>query len=137
NYFIYHPDQQLSALSVSLLNFPYEESERWKRDFSQSSGYQKRLFEQDYKDVLRTISRDNEKALSNFLKIDEDRTHEAVESAINYPKLRKIRRMRLEHQIDTEKPHTPEQNQTLHGAHDHPKKMEMELTRNLGTVIIR
>src|SRR5690606_10193523 len=137
NYFIYHPDQQLSALSVSLLNFPYEESERWKRDFSQSSGYQNRLFEQDYKDFLRTISRDNEKELSHFLKIDEDRTHEEVESAINYLKLRKIRRMLLENQIDMEKPHTPEQYQMLHGAHDHLKKMEMELTRKLGTVIIR
>ncbi|MBP7557490.1 MAG: DNA primase, partial [Chitinophagaceae bacterium] len=38
SYFIYHPDTRLSALAVSLLNFPYEESEHWKREYSQSTG---------------------------------------------------------------------------------------------------
>lgn len=136
-FFIYHSDPRLSSLSVSLLNFPYEESEHWRREFSQSTGYQKRLFEQDYKDFLRTISRDNEKELAGFLKMDEDRTNEEVESAINYLKLRKIKRMLLENQVDMEKPHTPEEYHMLHGAHDHLKKLEMELTRKLGTVILK
>jgi DNA primase len=31
NYFVYHPDTKVSSLAVSLLNFPYEESEHWKK----------------------------------------------------------------------------------------------------------
>ena len=56
NYFIYHPDPKLSALAVSLLNFPYEESEHWRREFSQATGYQKQLFEQDYESFIRTVA---------------------------------------------------------------------------------
>ncbi len=41
NYFIYHADTKLSTLAVSLLNFPYEESDHWRKNFSQSGGYQK------------------------------------------------------------------------------------------------
>ena len=56
NYFIYHPDTKLSALAVSLLNFPYEESEHWRREFSQSTGYQPQLFEQSYEDFMQTVA---------------------------------------------------------------------------------
>ncbi|MEO8405593.1 MAG: DNA primase, partial [Chitinophagaceae bacterium] len=34
NYFIYHEDKSLSALAVSLMNTPYDESDRWRTDFS-------------------------------------------------------------------------------------------------------
>src|SRR6185436_9816386 len=91
NYFIYHPDAKLSALAVSLLNFPYEESEHWRREFSQTTGYQPQLFEQNYEDFIKTVARDNEHEMMSYLKMDEDRTNEEVESAINYLKLRKIR----------------------------------------------
>lgn len=137
NYFIYHADPRLSALSVSLLNFPYEESDRWRKEFSQSTGYTKKLFEQDYDDFIRTLAKDNENELQGFLKMDEDRTNEEVESAINYLKLRKIKRMLLENQVDMEKPHTPEEYQMLHGAHDHLKQMEINLSKKIGSVIIR
>ncbi|HZH01342.1 MAG TPA: DNA primase, partial [Flavisolibacter sp.] len=50
---IYHEDPAISAFTVSLLYFPYEESSRWKNEFSQNTGYQKKLFEQDYKDFIR------------------------------------------------------------------------------------
>lgn len=72
-----------------------------------------------------------------YLKMDEDRTNEEVESAINYLKLRKIKRMLLENQLDLEKEHKPEEFAVLHQTHEHLKKMEMELTKKLGTVIIR
>nr|MBP7109103.1 DNA primase [Chitinophagaceae bacterium] len=48
NYFVYHADPKLSALAVSLLNFPFEESDHWKKEYSQSTGYQKSLFKQSY-----------------------------------------------------------------------------------------
>jgi len=137
SYFIHHPDSKLSAFAVSLLNFPYEESDHWRSEYSQSGGYQKSLFEQSYEDFIRTVSPDNNEQLLRFLKIDEDKTNDQVESAVNYLKLRKIKRMLLENQLDLEKEHTPEEFSMLHQTHDHLKQMEIELTRKMGTVIIR
>ncbi len=136
NHFIYHNDTGLSTLAVSLLNFPYEESPRWKTDFSQSTGYQKKLFEQDYKDFLRMITKDNKDELSDYLKMQKDTTPEEVESAISYLKLRKIKRLLLQNQEDLEKAdHTHKF--TLIRTHQHLKQMEIELTKKLGTVVIR
>ena len=137
NYFIYHPDTKLSTLAVSLLNFPYEESDHWRREFSQATGYQKKLFEQSYEDFIKTIAPDNEEKLMRYLKMDEDKTNEGVDSAVNYLKLRKIKRMLLENQLDLEKQHTPEEFSMLHQTHEHLKQMEMELTKKMGAVIIR
>ena len=137
SFFIYHPDTTLSTFAVSLLNFPYEESERWRTEFSQDSGFQKQLFEQSYEDFMQTIAKDNDKKLMRFLKIDEDKTNEEVESVVNYLKLRKVKRMLLENQVDFEKPHTAEEYTILHQTHEHLKQMEIDLTKKMGTVIIR
>ena len=137
NFFVYHSDPALSSLAVSLLNFLYEVSEHWKREFSQATGFQKSLFEQSYEDFIQTVARENEDKLMKFSKMDEDRTNEEVDSAILYLKLRKIKRMLLENQVDLEKPHTEEEYNILHQTHEHLKKMEMELTRESGSVIIK
>lgn len=137
NFFIYHPDTALSTLAVSLLNVPYEESEHWRNEFSQSQGYQQQLFELPYEEFISTLSREGQEKLLRFLRTDEDRTNEEVESVIRYLKLRKIRRMLLENQVDMEKPHTPEESAMLHQTHEHLKKMEMELTKRMGTVVIK
>ena len=137
NYFIYHPDTKLSALAVSLLNFPYEESDHWRKEFSQASGYQKNLFEQSYEDFIKTVAPDNEEKLMSYLKMDEDKTNDEVDSVVNYLKLRKIKRMLLENQLDMEKAHTPEEYSMLHQTHEHLKHMEMELVKKTGSVIIR
>jgi DNA primase len=136
NYFIYHPDPTLSTLAVSLLQFPYEESEHWKRELSQSTGYQKSLFEQDYKSFLNTLKKENESVLMSYLKMGKDNTLEEVESAINYLKLRKVKRLLLQNQNDLEKA-LPNQQPTLFLTHQHLKQMEMELSKKVGTVVIR
>jgi DNA primase len=136
NYFVYHPDQNLSTLAVSLLQFPYEESIHWKRELSHSTGYQKSLFEQDYKSFLNTIKRENENVLMSYLKMGKDNTNEEVESAISYLKLRKIKRLLLQNQSDLERAE-PSQQATLFLTHQHLKQMEMELTKKIGTVVIR
>lgn len=137
SFFIHHPDTSLSTFAVSLLDFPYEESEHWRNEFSQSSGFQKSLFEQSYEDFIQSLAPDNTDKLLKFLKIGEDKTNQEVESAINYLKLRKIKRMLLENQLDLEKEHTPGEFNMLHQTHEHLKQMEIELTRKMGTVIIR
>ena len=137
NYFVYHPDTKVSSLAVSLLNFPYEESERWKKEYSQATGYQKQLFEQSYEQFIRTVARDNDQQLMNYLKAEEDRTHEQVESALNYLKLRKIKRMLNENHADLEKTHSKEEQEVLFRTHEHLKNMERAITEKLGTVILR
>lgn len=136
NFFVYHADQNLSTLAVSLLHFPYEQSEHWKRELSQSTGYQKSLFEQDYKSFLNTIKKENEAVLMSYLNIGKDNTHGEVESAINYLKLRKIKRLLLQNQSDLEKA-DPSQQATLFLTHQHLKQMEIELSKKLGSVVIR
>ena len=137
NYFVYHPDTRVSSLAVSLLNFPYEESEHWKKEYSQATGYQKQLFEQSYEQFIRTVARDNDQQLMNYLKAEEDRTHEQVESALNYLKLRKIKRMLNENHADLEKMHSKEEQEVLFRTHEHLKNMERAITEKLGTVILR
>jgi len=137
NLFVYSNDPTISSFAVSLLNFPYEASEHWKREFSSSTGYQKKLFEQSYEDFLRSITVGNETELMTFLKMDEDKTHIEVESAISYLKLKKIKRMLLENQVDLEKQHTPDEYRTLAQTHDHLKQMEREISGKLGAVIIK
>jgi DNA primase len=136
-YFVQHPDQQLSTLAVSLLQFPHEESSRWKTEFSQQTGYQSRLFEQDYERFINTLSAGQESSLHQFLKAEEDRSPEAILSAIHYLKLRKIKRMLLENQQDLEKQHSAEEFSVLLQTHDHLKQMEMALGKQSGSVIIR
>ena len=137
NLFVYSPDPAISSFTVSLLNFPYEESERWKREFSSSTGYQSKLFEHDYESFLRAISVGNEAELMTYLKMDEDRIHIEVESALNYLKLKKIKRMLLENQADLEKKHTAEEYHNLTQTHEHLKQMEREISGKLGAVIIK
>ncbi len=137
NFFIYHPDSKLSTLAVSLLNFPYEESDHWRKEYSQSTGYQTGLFMQNYEDFIDTISKGNDERLMTYLKMDEDRTNEGVESAVNYLKLRKIKRMLLENQVDMEKEHTPDELYMLQQTHLHLKQMETELTKRIGAVIVK
>jgi DNA primase len=136
NYFLYHSDPVISTLAVSLVHFPYEESEHWKRELSQSTGYQKSLFQQDYRAFLDTLRPENEEDLMRFLKMQKDTTNEEVESAINYLKLRKIKRLLLQNQVDIEKAE-PSQQQTLFLTHQHLKQMEIELSKKLGSVVIK
>jgi DNA primase len=137
SYFIHHPNQELSSFAVSLLQFPFEESIHWRDEFNQSSGYQAGLFEQSYENFIATIATENRERLLNFLKSEEDKTGDAVHSAVLYLKLRKIKRMLLENQLDMEKQHSQDEFKILLQTHDHLKQMEIALTKQIGAVIVR
>ncbi|HZH37003.1 MAG TPA: toprim domain-containing protein, partial [Flavisolibacter sp.] len=136
NYFIYHPDTALSVFAVSLFEFRYQQSPRWKSDKNQSAGYQQRLFKQDYKTFMHAVNIENPEALEPFLKIEQDRSAEEVISAITYLKLKKVKKLLLENQADMEKA-TPTEQMTLFLTHRHLKQIEMELTGKLGSVIVK
>jgi DNA primase len=63
--------------------------------------------------------------------------HDEIKSVMIYLKLRKIKKMIDENQQDMEKPHDDEDAFTLLKTHQHLKQLEMELTKELGTVIFK
>jgi DNA primase len=67
----------------------------------------------------------------------DDVYRQEAESSLTYLKLRKTRRLIVENQADIEKNPSGEELALLLSTHQHLKMMEMELTRSLGTVIIR
>ncbi len=105
--FLYHEDQGISTAVVNLMDDKDELSPNWKEFFE------------------------------GKIATREDLYKEEVFSCINYLKLRKIKRLMDENQRDLEKHHTPDEQLLLLQIHLDLKKQEMELTRELGTVIFR
>ena len=66
----------------------------------------------------------------------EELYREEVTSTINYLKLRKIKRLIEENQKDLES-HKGDEQMILIQTHQHLKQLELELTRQLGTVILK
>ncbi|MFN5145666.1 MAG: DNA primase [Bacteroidota bacterium] len=135
--FIHYPDQLISTFAVSLLQFPHEESSRWRQDFSQTQGYQSSLFEKEYEDFITTLSPEKKEELLDFLQSEEDKSPEAIRSAIHYLKLRKIKRMLLENQKDLENERSENEINVMLQTHEHLKKVERSLAATVGSVIIR
>jgi DNA primase len=136
NYFVYHPDNKLSTFVVSLMQFQYEQSHHWREELSSSTGYQKSLFQTDYKTFIRLVDRENKKELEEYLNIQEDKTSEEITSAITYLKLKKVKKLLLQNHADMEKA-SPTEQMTLFLTHQHLKQIEMELTSKLGSVIVK
>ncbi|MFT3935468.1 MAG: DNA primase [Chitinophagaceae bacterium] len=105
--FLYHEDQQLSTLVVSIMDVQYELSEKWKSEFEMP------------------------------VPTREDVYKEEVVSTLNYLKLRKIKRMIEQNQQDMQNPHTSDEQIMLIQTHQHLKQMEKELLLQTGTVIVR
>jgi DNA primase len=105
--FLYHEDQQLSRDVVSLLDFPYELSHNWKEHFEGKIFTREELY------------------------------LEEVKSTMNYLKLRKIKKLIEENQKDLERLHTSEEQVVLIQTHQHLKQLEIDLTKQVGTVIMK
>lgn len=105
--FLYHDDLPLSSLVVSIMDFNYEISPNWKEHFD------------------------------GHIPTRDDLFKEEVFSTLNYLKLRKIKRLMDENQRDLEKAVANDEQIMLLQTHQHLKQMEIELTKQLGTVIFR
>jgi len=105
--FLYHEDQELSTLAVSIMDFHHELSLNWKEHFDGKIATREDLYKED------------------------------VISTIGYLKLRKIKRLMEENQQDLSKPHTDEEQMVLLQTHIHLKQLERDLLLHLGTVIIK
>lgn len=105
--FLYNDNLQMSSLVVSIMDFNYEISHNWKEHFE------------------------------GHIPTREDLFKEEVFSTLNYLKLKKIKRMIDENQRDLEKSINAEDQMIFLQTHQHLKQMEIELTRQLGTVIFK
>ncbi|MGC4104168.1 DNA primase [Ferruginibacter sp.] len=105
--FLYHDNLQMSSLVVSIMDFNYEISPKWKEHFE------------------------------GHLPTRDDLFREEVFSTVNYLKLKKIKRLIDENQRDLEKSVAAEEQMMLLQTHQHLKQMEIDLTRKLGTVIFK
>lgn len=105
--FLYHEDQEMAMLVMSILEFPYEISIGWKEYFETP------------------------------VPTREDTYREEVFSTINYLRLRKIKRLISMNQKDMEESHSEEEQFTLLQTHKVLKDMEIEMAKKLGTVIIK
>ena len=105
--FLYHEDDLVRNLAIAVMDYNYEISPNWK---------------DVYEGKINTR---------------EDLYKEEVFSTVNYLKLRKIKRLIDDNQRDLEKAVSAEEQMILLQMHQHLKKMEIDLTRKLGTVIFR
>jgi DNA primase len=105
--FLYHEDQELSTLAVSIMDLHLEISQNWKDHFE------------------------------GKINTREDLYKEEVLSTMGYLKLRKIKRLMEENQQDMAKPHTDEEQMVLLQTHMHLKQLERGLLLHLGTVIVK
>jgi DNA primase len=105
--FLYHDNLQMSALVVGIMDFSYEISPKWKEHYEGKIATRDDLFKEE------------------------------VFSTMNYLKLKKIKRLMDENQRDLEKSQVAEEQMILLQTHQHLKQMEIELTKQLGTVIFK
>ncbi|MDF2188980.1 DNA primase [Paraflavitalea sp. CAU 1676] len=105
--FLYHEDQTLSAMVVTVMDFAYEMSPKWNEHFD------------------------------GKLPTTEDIYRADVKSAVNYLKIRKIRRLIDENQRDMQKPHNSEELLVLLQTHMALKQMEQDMIKQNGTVILK
>lgn len=137
DFFIYHQEPGLSSLAVSLLNFPYEVSPHWRKDVGKAIGFQKELFAKSYEDFMKMVNPKNEDDLLAYLKTEESKVGDIVTSALNYIKLKKVRRLLIQNQSDFETAVLPDQIYVLQQTHLHLKNVEMSLIKDTGTVIFK
>ena len=83
------------------------------------------------------MSPEKKEQLLDFLQSEEDKSPEAIRSAIHYLKLRKVKRMLLENQKDLENERNENEINVMLQTHEHLKKVERSLAATVGSVIIR
>ena len=105
--FLYHEDRDINTLVINIMDVNTDISPNWKEHFE------------------------------GHLPTREDLFKEEVISTLSYLKLRKIKKMIDENQREMEHAVTSEEQMLYLQTHQHLKQMEIELTRQVGTVIFK
>jgi DNA primase len=106
NDFLYHENNAIAAIAVSLIDFPFEVSSNWKEKYEMAVPDKDEIYVED------------------------------VDSSVHYLQLKKIRRLIKENQLDMEKPTSREEMEILIDTHQILKQQEIQLTKKTGTVIV-
>lgn len=105
--FLYHEDPELSNAVTHLLEFPYEVSEGWLQKY----------------EIKVPVREDNYK--------------NDISSSLRYLELKKIKKMIALNEEEMKKPLPEDRQLLLLQTHAHLKVLEMKLTRETGTVIMK
>jgi DNA primase len=105
--FLYHENMELSTVVVGLMDTRYELSHNWKKRYDGPIFTREQLYKEE------------------------------IVSTLTYLKIRKIKRLIVENEIDLEKAKLPSDQLNLMQTHLHLKQMEKELTQHSGTVIYK
>ncbi len=105
--FLYHEDRSLSELVINLMQTDTDLSPNWKTRYEGHIPSREELFKEE------------------------------VFSSINYLKLRKIKKMMLQNHQEMQDAISPEEQVVYLQTHQHLKQLEIQLTRQLGTVIYK
>jgi DNA primase len=103
--FVHHPDNAIATTVVSLIDFPYEISPKWKEKYEMHVPDKEEMYVED------------------------------VDSSIRYLQLKKIRKLILENQIDLETETDATEQIILMETHKILKEQERLLIKKTGTVI--
>ncbi len=106
--FLYYGDDAMSNMVISLVDFPYDISPRWAQ------------------------MEEGRKAVS-----DKDPSGKDVKLSVDYFRLRKLKHMLEINQQELEKEKDPDLQRSLIELHMELKKYETDITKELGTVILR
>ncbi len=105
--FIYHNDKSIADLVVSITMTPHELSNNW----------------------------DN--VLEGMNILNRDTSKQDVIASLNYFKLKKIKKMFVQNQLDIEKATSYDEQKQLLEVHKSLKQIEIDITKQLGTVILK
>ena len=105
--FLYHDDKEIAAMTVSLMEFPYELSYKWD----------------DLMPGMNILNRDTS-------------LQDTIDS-VNYFKLRNIKQMLDQNQQQLEQAKDPSEQMKLMKIHQELKDIEREITQTHGTVILK
>jgi DNA primase len=105
--FLYHEDQELSTLAVSVVDFKYELSPNWKNHYEGKILSPQELYKED------------------------------VRSSMRYLRYKKIMRLMEENQRDLLKPHTHAEWLILADTHNHLKEIAKSLAKEVGMTYFR
>lgn len=105
--FLYHEDNSLRTLVINIMEVNTEISPNWKEHFEGHIPTREELF------------------------------MEEVNSSLAYLKLRKIKKLIVQNQLDMQYAISPDEQMIYLQTHQHLKQMEKDITRQMGTVILK
>jgi DNA primase len=105
--FLYNEDLQMSNTVVSLIEFPYEISDGWEKKYEMT------------------------------VPTREDNYKKDITSSLRYLELKRIRKLITENENELEKTKDIDRQILLIQTHSHLKNMEIQLTQEIGMVILK